>query len=153
MEPVSEATSHYQFYTICNLDEIFEELIDSGIPADTMTRPTSVPNTFPTSPTPAFPSLPSPHVNKAFTPSSGRAFTPNSGCQADAESQLHIIDQVLHHDKSTYLLLNNSNIRDKPTREAVKQENAKNPSQYGKPKDELEYNRKPPHLAVLPSPS
>ena len=49
--------------------------------------------------------------------------------------------------------MNNSNIRDKPTCEAVKQDNAKNPPQHGKPKDELEYKRKSPHLAVMPSPS
>eukprot|EP00957_Ditylum_brightwellii_P033263 2520496-Ditylum_brightwellii.AAC.1 len=62
MEPVSETTSHFQFSTICNfLDEIFEELIDSGIPADTMIRPTSVPITFPASTTAASTSLPSPH--------------------------------------------------------------------------------------------
>eukprot|EP00957_Ditylum_brightwellii_P002802 215377-Ditylum_brightwellii.AAC.1 len=76
-------------------------------------------------PTAASTSLPSPHVNRVFTPNSGKAFTPNSGqyrqhsqrnfqprnktfatkfagcpgCQADPESQLIIIDQVLHHDK------------------------------------------------------
>jgi hypothetical protein len=162
-----------------SLDEIFEELIDSGIPADTMIRPTSVPTTFPMSPTAAFTSLPSPHVNRAFTPNSGRTFTPNTGqyrqhsqkkyqprnktyhtkfagcpgCQADPESQSNIIDQIIHHDKSTFICLNNSNIKDKPTREAVKQENAKNPPQHGTPKDELEYSRKSPQLAVMPSPS
>ena len=74
-------------------------------------------------------------------------------CQADPESQLNIIDQIIHHDKSTCICLNNFNIRDKPTHEAVKQENAKNPPQHGTPKDELEYTRKSPQLAVLPSPS
>ena len=49
--------------------------------------------------------------------------------------------------------MNNSNIRDKPTHEAVKQDNAKNPPQHGTPKKGLEYTRKSPQLAVLPSPS
>ena len=49
--------------------------------------------------------------------------------------------------------MNNSNIRDKPTCEAVKQDNAKNPPQHGTPKKELEYTRTSPQLAVLPSPS
>eukprot|EP00957_Ditylum_brightwellii_P181144 13798478-Ditylum_brightwellii.AAC.2 len=62
MEPVSEAQSH--FY-------IFEELIDSGNPADTMLRPTSVSTIFPLSTTAASTSLPSVHVNKALAPNSG----------------------------------------------------------------------------------
>eukprot|EP00957_Ditylum_brightwellii_P008948 677399-Ditylum_brightwellii.AAC.1 len=53
-----------------SLDENFEELIDSGIPADTMIRPTFVPTTFSTSTTAASTSLPSPHANRAFTPNS-----------------------------------------------------------------------------------
>eukprot|EP00957_Ditylum_brightwellii_P007715 582933-Ditylum_brightwellii.AAC.1 len=57
-----------QFAT--SLDEIFEELIDSGIPADTIIRSTSVPTSFPVSTTTASTSLPSPHVNRAFTPNS-----------------------------------------------------------------------------------
>eukprot|EP00957_Ditylum_brightwellii_P096862 7376650-Ditylum_brightwellii.AAC.1 len=61
--------------------------------------------------------------------------------------------QILNHDESVCILLNNSNIRDKSVCEAVKQHNAKNPPQHGKPKRELEYERKSPHLAVIPSPN
>ena len=49
--------------------------------------------------------------------------------------------------------MNNFNIRDKPTLDGVKQDNAKNPPQHGTPKKELEYARTSPQLAVLPSPS
>eukprot|EP00957_Ditylum_brightwellii_P059194 4492492-Ditylum_brightwellii.AAC.1 len=59
----------------------------------------------------------------------------------------------MHHDESTCLLLNNANIRDKPTHEAVKQNNAKKPLQHGKPKRELDYERRSPHLAVMPLPN
>eukprot|EP00957_Ditylum_brightwellii_P064854 4920011-Ditylum_brightwellii.AAC.1 len=59
----------------------------------------------------------------------------------------------MHHDESTCLLLNNANIREKSTCEAVKQNNAMNPPQHGKPKRELDYQRKSPHLAVMPSPN
>eukprot|EP00957_Ditylum_brightwellii_P015280 1151107-Ditylum_brightwellii.AAC.1 len=55
-----------------SLDEIFEELIDYGIPADTMIRPTYVPTTIPTSTTAASTRLPSHHANRAFTPNSGQ---------------------------------------------------------------------------------
>eukprot|EP00957_Ditylum_brightwellii_P101494 7734312-Ditylum_brightwellii.AAC.1 len=55
-----------------SLDKIIEKLIDSGIPADTMLRPTSVPTTRPLSTTTAYTSLPSVHVNKEFTPKSGQ---------------------------------------------------------------------------------
>eukprot|EP00957_Ditylum_brightwellii_P075075 5704542-Ditylum_brightwellii.AAC.1 len=58
----------------------------------------------------------------------------------------------MHHDENTCLLLNNANIRDKYVHETVKQNNAKNPPQNGKPKRELDYKRKPPRLAVMPSP-
>ena len=182
-----------------SLNEIFEELIDSGIPADTMIRPTSVLTSFPTSPTAAFTSLPSPHINRAFTPNSGhsrqhsqaftpnsgqyrhysKAFTPNSGhskqhsqtfnpnsghsrqhsqrkfqpkkktfnttfagcpgCQADPESQLNNIDQVMHHDESTCPWLNSANIRDKSTREASNQYKAKNPPTHDKSKRASDY--------------
>eukprot|EP00957_Ditylum_brightwellii_P088671 6753448-Ditylum_brightwellii.AAC.1 len=61
--------SNSQHYAT-SLDEIFEELIDSGIPADTMLRPTSIPTTFPASTTAASTSPPIVHVNKAFTPNS-----------------------------------------------------------------------------------
>eukprot|EP00957_Ditylum_brightwellii_P070842 5383523-Ditylum_brightwellii.AAC.1 len=152
------------------MDEIFEELIDYSIPVDTMITPTSVPTTFPTSTTAASASLPSVHVNRAFTPSSvhskpykqgqfqskkntyNTGFAGCPGCQADAESQLNIMIQVLHHDESTRLLLNNANIRVKSICEAVKQHNAKKSSHYGQPKRELDYQRKSPHLAVMPSP-
>eukprot|EP00957_Ditylum_brightwellii_P050459 3826558-Ditylum_brightwellii.AAC.1 len=62
MEPVSKQCliSNSKCYA-ASLDEIFEELIDSGIPADTMIRPTSIPTTFPVSTTAASTSLPSPH--------------------------------------------------------------------------------------------
>eukprot|EP00957_Ditylum_brightwellii_P048336 3668641-Ditylum_brightwellii.AAC.1 len=88
---------------------------------------------FPISTTAVSTSLPSPHVNRAFTPKSGhsrkrvqRKFQPRKktyntkfagcpGCQADAENQLNITDQVLHHDESTYLLMHNANIKDKST--------------------------------------
>eukprot|EP00957_Ditylum_brightwellii_P058128 4408343-Ditylum_brightwellii.AAC.1 len=53
-----------------SLGESFEELIDSGIPADTMLQPTSVPTMFPVSATATSTSLPSVHVNRAFTPNS-----------------------------------------------------------------------------------
>eukprot|EP00957_Ditylum_brightwellii_P012439 939880-Ditylum_brightwellii.AAC.1 len=136
-----------------------------------MLRPTFVPTTIPTSTTAASTRLPSVHINKAFTPNSGqygqhnqRRFQPKRktyttkfagclGCQADPKSQLNIIDQVLYHDESTCLLLNNSNIRDNSVHEASKQNNAKNPPQDGKPKKELEYTRKSPHLTVMPSPN
>eukprot|EP00957_Ditylum_brightwellii_P047402 3600588-Ditylum_brightwellii.AAC.1 len=58
----------------------------------------------------------------------------------------------MHYDESTCLLLNNATIRDKPTHEAVKQNNTKNPPKHGKPKRELDHKRKSPHLAVMPSP-
>eukprot|EP00957_Ditylum_brightwellii_P021959 1655851-Ditylum_brightwellii.AAC.1 len=58
----------------------------------------------------------------------------------------------MHHDESTCLLLNNANIRDKSVCKAVKQNNAKNPPQHGKPKKELDYTRKSSHLVVMPSP-
>eukprot|EP00957_Ditylum_brightwellii_P038940 2942620-Ditylum_brightwellii.AAC.1 len=58
----------------------------------------------------------------------------------------------MYHDESTYLLLNNANIREKSVREAVKQNNAKNPPQHGQPKRELDYKRKSPCLVVMPSP-
>eukprot|EP00957_Ditylum_brightwellii_P133943 10213700-Ditylum_brightwellii.AAC.2 len=64
-----------------------------------------------------------------------RAFTPNSGCHGDAEGQLNTLNQVLHHDESTCLLLNNTNIRDKSICEAVKQNNAKKFPQHGKPRE------------------
>eukprot|EP00957_Ditylum_brightwellii_P002868 219951-Ditylum_brightwellii.AAC.1 len=59
----------------------------------------------------------------------------------------------MHHDESTCLLLNNANIRDKSSCEAVKQDNAKHPPQHGKPKRVLDYKRKSPHLTVMPSPN
>eukprot|EP00957_Ditylum_brightwellii_P171287 13038970-Ditylum_brightwellii.AAC.1 len=77
-----------------------------------------------------------------------RAFTPNS----DAEGQLNIVKQVLHHDVNTCPLLNNANIRDKSIHEAVKQHNAKHPLQNSKSKRDLDYQRKSSHLAVMPSP-
>eukprot|EP00957_Ditylum_brightwellii_P190518 14501785-Ditylum_brightwellii.AAC.1 len=46
--------------------QIFEELIDSGIPADTMIRSTYVPATFPASTTAASTSLPSAQVSMAM---------------------------------------------------------------------------------------
>eukprot|EP00957_Ditylum_brightwellii_P145040 11046277-Ditylum_brightwellii.AAC.1 len=92
-----------------SLDEIFEELVDSGIPADTMTRPASVLTTFPASTTAASTRLPRPHVNRVFTLNSGqsrqhkqRRFQPRKqtyttkfagcpGCQADSEIQFNIL--------------------------------------------------------------
>eukprot|EP00957_Ditylum_brightwellii_P134288 10238541-Ditylum_brightwellii.AAC.1 len=50
---------------------IFEELIASNIPTDTMTQPTSVPITIPASTTAASTSLSHVHINRAFTPSTG----------------------------------------------------------------------------------
>eukprot|EP00957_Ditylum_brightwellii_P178073 13563975-Ditylum_brightwellii.AAC.1 len=61
--------------------------------------------------------------------------------------------QVLHHDESTCICSNNSNIRDKSSHEAAKQRNAKNPPRHGKPKRELDYKGNSPHLAVMPSPN
>eukprot|EP00957_Ditylum_brightwellii_P031405 2381103-Ditylum_brightwellii.AAC.1 len=58
----------------------------------------------------------------------------------------------MYHDESTCLLLNNANISDKSVCEAVKQNNVKNPPQNGKPKKELDYKRKSPCLAAMPSP-
>eukprot|EP00957_Ditylum_brightwellii_P201211 15324577-Ditylum_brightwellii.AAC.1 len=115
-----------------SLGEIYEELIDSGIPTDVMLQPISVPTTIPKSTMTASTSLPR--------------------CQADAEGQLSIVKQVLNHDKCTCLLLNNANIRDKSICEAVKQNNAKNPSQNSEPKRDLDYQRKSPHLTIVPSP-
>eukprot|EP00957_Ditylum_brightwellii_P127055 9686017-Ditylum_brightwellii.AAC.1 len=103
---------------------------------------------FPASTTAVSTSLPSVHVNRVFTLNSGhskqhkqRQFQPEKntyntgfagcpGCQADAEGQPNILKQVLHHDENTCLLLNNANIRDKSTCEAVKQSNAKNLPQH-----------------------
>eukprot|EP00957_Ditylum_brightwellii_P103088 7855944-Ditylum_brightwellii.AAC.1 len=68
------------------------------------------------SPTAAFTSLPNPHINKAVTPNSShswqhsqRKYQPRKktynttfagcpGCHADVESQLNVIDQIMHHD-------------------------------------------------------
>eukprot|EP00957_Ditylum_brightwellii_P123133 9388402-Ditylum_brightwellii.AAC.1 len=69
------------------------------------------------------------------------------------ESVKYIIDKVLHYDESTCILLNNANIRDKSSCEVVKQKIAKNPLQHGKPKRDLDYQRKSPGLAVMPSPN
>eukprot|EP00957_Ditylum_brightwellii_P036926 2795717-Ditylum_brightwellii.AAC.1 len=72
------------------------------------------------------------------------------GCQVDAESAVNIIKQVLNHNENTYVLLDNSNFRDKSVRELVKQSNAKNPP-TGKPKKDIDYQRKSPSLAVIPN--
>eukprot|EP00957_Ditylum_brightwellii_P039311 2973983-Ditylum_brightwellii.AAC.1 len=80
MKPVSETTSHFQFSMLCNFFGC------SGIPADTMLQPISVPTTFPASTTAASTSLPSVHVNRVFTPKSGYP-----GCRADAEGRLNIL--------------------------------------------------------------
>eukprot|EP00957_Ditylum_brightwellii_P031623 2398512-Ditylum_brightwellii.AAC.1 len=50
-------------------------------------------------------------------------------CQTDAEAQLNIIKQVITRNKDSCLLLSNSNIKNKSTREAVKQHNTKHPPQ------------------------
>eukprot|EP00957_Ditylum_brightwellii_P093294 7104662-Ditylum_brightwellii.AAC.1 len=39
-----------------------------------------------------------------------------SGCQADAESTVNIIKQVMDHNENTCILLDNANIRDKSVR-------------------------------------
>eukprot|EP00957_Ditylum_brightwellii_P130892 9985077-Ditylum_brightwellii.AAC.1 len=100
------------------------------------------------SPTAAFTSLPSFHVNKAFKPNSGC-----SKCKADAESTVNLFKQLLHHDESTCMCSDNVTIRDKSVHEAAKQHNAKNPPQHSKRKEELDYKRKSPHLAVIHSPN
>eukprot|EP00957_Ditylum_brightwellii_P106940 8158383-Ditylum_brightwellii.AAC.1 len=122
-----------------------------------MIRHTSVPTTFPASTTAASTSFPSPHVNRSFTPNSGlsrqctqrkfepkkktynKTFTGCLRCQADAESTVNIMKQLLHHDESTCICSNNATIREKSVCEAVKQDNAKNPPQHSKPKRELDY--------------
>eukprot|EP00957_Ditylum_brightwellii_P093417 7113699-Ditylum_brightwellii.AAC.1 len=134
-----------------------------------MLQPTSVPTMIPASTTAVSTSLPHVHINRAFTPNTGhpkqhkhRQYQPKKhtystdfagclGCQADAEGQLNIVKQVLHHDVNTCPPLNNANIRDKSIHEAVQQHNAKNPHN-SKPRKELDYQRKLPHLAVVPSP-
>eukprot|EP00957_Ditylum_brightwellii_P156334 11899268-Ditylum_brightwellii.AAC.1 len=157
--------SNSQCYTT-SLDEIFEELIDAGIPVDTMLKPTSVPAMIPTSSTAASTSLPHLHINRAFTPNTSHPkqhkyrqyqskkqtyntdFAGCPGCQADAEDQLNIVNQILHHDVSICPLLNNASIRDKSICEAVKQHNVKN-LHNSKLWKELDYQRKPACLAAI----
>eukprot|EP00957_Ditylum_brightwellii_P066172 5021535-Ditylum_brightwellii.AAC.1 len=90
-----------------------------------MLQPTFAPTMFPASTTAASISLPSVHVNRALTPNSGQSRMPrmSSRCR-----------------------------RDKSLWDAVKQNNAKTPSHNGKPKRELDYKSKSPHLAAMPSP-
>eukprot|EP00957_Ditylum_brightwellii_P093538 7122518-Ditylum_brightwellii.AAC.1 len=113
-----------------------------------MIRPTSIPTTFPVSTTAASTSLPSPHINKTFTPNSSHSrqhtqrkfqlkkktyyntFAGCSRCQADVESQVNIMKQILHHNESTCICSNNATIKDKSVREAVKEDHAKNPPQH-----------------------
>eukprot|EP00957_Ditylum_brightwellii_P127635 9733629-Ditylum_brightwellii.AAC.1 len=73
-----------------------------------------------------------------------------SGCQADNESIVNIIKQVLEHTDSTCVLLDNANIRKKSARESGRQSNAKNPP-TNKPKKDLDCQRKMPCLAVIPN--
>eukprot|EP00957_Ditylum_brightwellii_P030642 2322017-Ditylum_brightwellii.AAC.2 len=114
-------------------------------------------------------SLPSPYVNRAFTTNSDhsrqhtqRKFQPKkkkynktfTGCskyQADSESTVNLTKQLLHHDESTCICSDNATIRGKSVHKAVRQDNAKNPPQHSKSQRELDYKRKSPHLAVIPS--
>eukprot|EP00957_Ditylum_brightwellii_P167144 12723895-Ditylum_brightwellii.AAC.1 len=72
MEPILKTIPHILFSMLCNfIKHIFEELIDSGIPADTMLQPKSIPFTIPASTTAASTRLPHAHINRVFTPNIG----------------------------------------------------------------------------------
>ena len=157
-----------QFST--SINEIYEELTLSGIPCTTMILPSDEPSSTLATPSVALSMLPPAQVNQFKSPykrhsnhrQSSRQhfnkptyktdFAGCSGCQTDAEAQLNIIKQVITHDKDSCLLLSNSNIKDKSTREAVKQHNAKHPHQ-NRQRHSTDIPRKSPRLAIIPSPN